>query len=464
MLKNFGLMLVTVAGVLVMGGNSLAQVVTFDTSSLTNATSTNPTFNATQVAAGIVPTPQLSRTTLTAGNGANGSFSSTGANITNTFDPATHYVGFTVTPNGSTAIFAKSITWSSKGGNTSPNIYATAYSTDGFVTNNNLQTGVNTSIMVQARSFDITDLITNNSLNVRLYNFGAGSLGNGQNASSQSGSFEVITPAVTGSTISTAAGAIALTANTEVRTSTSLTLGGNISGGFGLTKLDVGTLRLSGVNSYTGSTTAGAGTLLINSTGGSGTGAVDVSTGGTLGGTGSVTGATTVSTGGTLLGGEGTAVNQTLTTGSVTLGNNSNLRLVVANGAGQSDQTIGGASRIASTSTFNRDGGALTKIFLTNDGSLVIGTEYTRRLVTYGSTTTFTNGNFTSGNSEFTVEGTNFNVGSNWTVIVGTGFIDVTFTPVPEPGTLLALGAAGLGLLGAIRRNRGRKATVEVVA
>ncbi|MCX6857127.1 MAG: autotransporter-associated beta strand repeat-containing protein [Verrucomicrobia bacterium] len=64
----------------------------------------------------------------------------------------------------------------------------------------------------------------------------------------------------------------------------------NGSGSGALDKLDTGTLRLGGANTYTGGTTLTGGTLLINNTTGSGTGtgAVNTLSGTTLGGTGTL--------------------------------------------------------------------------------------------------------------------------------------------------------------------------------
>jgi autotransporter-associated beta strand protein len=70
---------------------------------------------------------------------------------------------------------------------------------------------------------------------------------------------------------------------------------GVIQDGGSLTKIGPGTLTLSGVNTYTGATTANAGKLAVN---GSIMSAVTVNSGGTLGGSGT-TGSVTVSSGGT---------------------------------------------------------------------------------------------------------------------------------------------------------------------
>ncbi len=88
-------------------------------------------------------------------------------------------------------------------------------------------------------------------------------------------------------------------------------LGGNV----GLNKTTTGTATLTAANTYTGTTTINGGTLRVNNTTGSGTGtgAVIVNSGGTLGGNGTVAGQVTVNSGGTISPGNSPG---TLTTGS----------------------------------------------------------------------------------------------------------------------------------------------------
>lgn len=94
-------------------------------------------------------------------------------------------------------------------------------------------------------------------------------------------------------------------------------------GGAGiLAKIGSGTLTLFGTNTYSGGTIVGDGTLWVNNSAGSGTGAgaVNVTSNATLGGIGMITGAVNVAGGGVLS--PGTNGVGILTVGAVTLNNN----------------------------------------------------------------------------------------------------------------------------------------------
>ena len=73
----------------------------------------------------------------------------------------------------------------------------------------------------------------------------------------------------------------------------------------GLIKAGTGTMELTGVNTYDGGTDINAGTLLINASNAGAIGDVNINSGGTLGGTGSIGGATTLNSGGFLSPGDG---------------------------------------------------------------------------------------------------------------------------------------------------------------
>ena len=92
------------------------------------------------------------------------------------------------------------------------------------------------------------------------------------------------------------------------------TLGGIISGPYGITKSGAGTVTLSGADTYTGPTTNNAGTLAVN---GSLAGNVVVNSGATLAGTGTIGGAATVNSGAILA--PGNSGVGTLNSGSLTL-------------------------------------------------------------------------------------------------------------------------------------------------
>ena len=120
-----------------------------------------------------------------------------------------------------------------------------------------------------------------------------------------------------------------------------------------LTKTTDETATITGTNTYSGTTSVNAGTLLVNGDNSSATGAVTVASGGTLGGTGTVGGAVTAQTGGTLSAGDG--VGTLTTSGNVTLNAGSNLNWQITDatggaGTGWDMLSIGGVLDIAATS------------------------------------------------------------------------------------------------------------------
>jgi fibronectin-binding autotransporter adhesin len=88
----------------------------------------------------------------------------------------------------------------------------------------------------------------------------------------------------------------------QVNTSTMTNI---ISGNGSVNQLGSGTTIITGDNTYTGTTTVSAGTLLANSSNALGSSLVTVSNTGTLGGNGTIRGATTIASGGTLNPGSG---------------------------------------------------------------------------------------------------------------------------------------------------------------
>lgn len=235
----------------------------------------------------------------------------------------------------------------------------------------------------------------------------------------------------------------------------------------GLAKVGVGTLALSGANTYTGVTNVTAGSLLVNGNSSGATGAVTVQTGGTLGGTGTVGGATTVQSGGAIRGGTA-ATTGTLTTGNVTVNTDATLAANLAAPGTSSTLAVGGntlnllnGSKLSLTAItgFSGAAGSYTLATLTNGDNLQLGGTGNRADgFSFG---TYVEGTGASGAVVIDVSNLSFTLNAGDTFAlnrVGNNLV-LSFSPVPEPATVLAVGAAGLGLFGWARRRRQATAT-----
>jgi autotransporter-associated beta strand protein len=201
----------------------------------------------------------------------------------------------------------------------------------------------------------------------------------------------------------------------------------------GLNKQDAGTWILSGANTYSGTTTVSAGSLIINGDQSGATGVLEVSSGATLGGSGIIGAATTIR--GTLS--PGNSPGDITFNDSLLLQSTATLTIDITGiNNGEFDRVVG-----AGSNTFTFDG----TLSLNNTGySAAFGDVIT----------IFSNWGGFAGSFD-TITGTDLGGGLSWdtTKLGTTGTIEV----VPEPSTyaLLALAAVGL-TVHVVRRRRPR--------
>ena len=260
----------------------------------------------------------------------------------------------------------------------------------------------------------------------------------------------------------------------------SLTLSGGIgqsSAGMGLTKNGLGTLTLSGLNTYSGLTNITGGTLLVDGliTGGGG---VTVGVDGTLGGSGAITGPVIVD--GILS--PGASIEHLTSGGTLTFNNGSiydfemNSSLQGTTGVADLMTVIG--NPIMYTPTLNLLGTVYLNLSDLAEPDFKFTVPTTLSLIQYVGQ--WNNGYFTydapgTEPDVLLTEGKQFTAGLNtWTIhygattggmnfanpLYGSQFITLTsgngsFTSIPEPGSLLALGC--LVASGAFLRNRRRR-------
>ena len=187
----------------------------------------------------------------------------------------------------------------------------------------------------------------------------------------------------------------------------STTFAGSITGSGSLTKLGTGTLSLTGSSpSFTGTTAASAGTLVVD--GAFASSAVTVALGASLGGNGTIAGS--VSAAGAISAGPTAALGSvgTLTTGSLTLGSTLSLDLLSAASA---DQIVASSATIVGTT------------LSLNVGGIVTGSQFTILKLTGGAPAVNTFDSLGEG-AMFTVGGVQFQI----TYMGGTTHDDVVLT------------------------------------
>ncbi|MDH4445243.1 MAG: autotransporter-associated beta strand repeat-containing protein, partial [Akkermansiaceae bacterium] len=247
-------------------------------------------------------------------------------------------------------------------------------------------------------------------------------------------------------------------ANFNVMSGKDITIGQALqdaSGAAGaLTKIGNGNLTLSGNNTYTGNTNVSGGTLRINGAN-SGNGAVNVDSGATLGGSGSVIGGINVS--GVLAPGANSNSIESFRGGALSFGSTSTYAYQL--------QTLGLTGDLAhSTSELNIATGAI--LSLTDISTSTVRSNGEKlTLISYMGAGAW-NGELFSDNSNTLANGSEITLGANkWMlkyddIIAGSNFGSdttganrfVTMTVVPEPSVAVLLG--GISTLLMLRRRR----------
>jgi autotransporter-associated beta strand protein len=219
------------------------------------------------------------------------------------------------------------------------------------------------------------------------------------------------------------------TAATADLTISAIIQDGSVSSG--ITKQNLGTMILSAVNTYTGTTAVNGGTLFVNGSLAAASAVSVTNAGSVLGGTGTVNGTVTVNASAAILGGNGTTGTTLTVANNLTLNSSSIIELAL------------GPS--GTHSTLARTGGTWT--FATNQTFtfLDLGAQTT----TYDNIITGLAGD-PGGEGSWTITNPLY---MGTFVYDGTGNIDLTLTAVPEPGTWV-VGALALGILLATQRRR----------
>lgn len=248
----------------------------------------------------------------------------------------------------------------------------------------------------------------------------------------------------------------------------SANIANNGTGAVSVTKNGTGRWVLTGTSNYTGATRVNGGTLQVDGSLASGSavtvGGSSASGSPTLGGTGTINGAVTVaSAGGGVAGTLAPGGDNAL--GTLTVNNNVSFNAGSTFAAGLGASGTSDLLNLTGSGTLIFADGSILKLF--DEG---VGTgyapSYTLATVASGSLTPGTLGTFTVGGSSTgsvfidTTSLSGLNNGDIFMLTQSASTVTLSYTPVPEPSTVLAMGAGFLGFCGLIRR---RRKTVEAV-
>jgi autotransporter-associated beta strand protein len=270
------------------------------------------------------------------------------------------------------------------------------------------------------------------------------------------------------------AGGVAATLTTGADNSTTLFSGiiSNGSGGSALSvdKVGTGTMTVTGANTYTGTTTISAGSLMVNNTTGSGTGtgSVVVRNNAFLGGTGTIAGATQFE-GGSTHGPGNSPGTQTFSSDLTYNSDGVSVTTVdwelVSNGTTISDFdkiNVGGALSFANSTTLSLDFQSAGSTVDWSDSFWASDKIGTNGWLVYNGATSLNNlANLSVGGNLQDIQGdllsSVHSAASFYTFQDGNNVYLNYVTAVPEPGTIGILGLAGLAFAAA-RRRKARKA------
>jgi len=195
-----------------------------------------------------------------------------------------------------------------------------------------------------------------------------------------------------------------------------------------LSKLGVNTWALAGTNTYGGTTTISAGTLLINGNSAGATGAVAVNSSGALGGTGTIGGAVTLA-GGSSMSVQGVINLQDGQIGTLTLNNG----LTIGNGG------------LNSTLLFDLSGGSSDKLAVTAGNIVTTGTgvisvdDIANSALTDGNYVLITGTNGLGSSGKFVLSGTTL-------VVAGSGTYTLTLANSTTTQEILTVSGGGVSV------------------